>query len=87
MCMDSENSWEWGNYNEVDGTPDNSLLTSIVTDGIFGTSPSADKLVPDLGGNDLVPVVVPFVWPAQKKYPTYDYFESNDIMYTDKSNM
>ena len=84
--MDSENSWEWGNYNEVDGTPDNSLLTSVVTDGIYETSPSADDLVGEfeLDGVD-TGRVIPFVWPAQKKYPTYDYYESKnyDIMYTD----
>ena len=77
MCMDSENSWEWGNYNEIDGTPDNSLLTSIVTDGIYETSPSADDLIDEfeLDGADTDEPVIPFVWPAQKKYPDYDYHQ------------
>ena len=38
--MDEDGEWEWGNWNEQDGTADNSGLTSIYTDGIFGTSPS-----------------------------------------------
>ena len=77
MCLDSENSWEWGNYNEVDGSPDNSLLTSIETDGIYKTSPSADDIVGEfeLDGADTDEPVIPFVWPAQKIYPTYDYDE------------
>ena len=41
-CWDEEDGWEWGNWNEQDGTADNSGLTSIETDGIFGTSPSLD---------------------------------------------
>ena len=41
MCWDAAGQeWEWGNYNEADGTPDNSLLTSIETDGLIGTSVS-----------------------------------------------
>ena len=33
---------EWKNCYENDGTPDNSAWTSVVTDGILQTSPSAD---------------------------------------------
>ena len=40
-CWDG-GEWEWANYNERDGTPDNSPLTSIATDGIAITSPSVD---------------------------------------------
>ena len=41
ICWDAAGQeWEWGNYNEADGTPDNSLLTSIETDGLIGTSVS-----------------------------------------------
>ena len=31
---------EWANWNEDDGTHDNSILTSIETDGLLETSPS-----------------------------------------------
>ena len=41
VCWDG-GEWEWANYNENDLTPDNSVLTSIATDGILLTSPSAD---------------------------------------------
>ena len=41
LCWDG-GEWEWANYNENDLTPDNSVLTSIDTDGILLTSPSAD---------------------------------------------
>ena len=42
-CYDRTNGkWEWPNWNEADGTPDNSDLTSIETDGILITSPSID---------------------------------------------
>lgn len=67
MCLDSDNSWEWGNYNEIDGSADNSLLTSYVTDGIYETSPSADELI-DIN-NPFKSPVIPIVWPSQKKYP------------------
>ena len=41
QCYDArENKWEWPNWNERDGTPDNSHLTSIHTDYILRTSPS-----------------------------------------------
>ncbi len=40
-CYDDvDKKWEWGNYNENDGTVDNSILTSIETDGLLYTSPS-----------------------------------------------
>ena len=39
QCWDGE-GWEHANWFENDGTPDNSLLTSIETDGILETSPS-----------------------------------------------
>ena len=43
ICWDAAGQeWEWGNYNEADGTPDNSLLTSIETDGLPGTSASVN---------------------------------------------
>lgn len=44
ICWDG-GEWEWANWNENDGTPDNSVLTSIVTDGILLTSVSADPHV------------------------------------------
>ena len=40
QCWSAEDGWEHANWNENDGTPDNSLLTSIETDGILETSPS-----------------------------------------------
>ena len=43
MCLDLVDGQEWGNEHErQDGTADNSGLTSIITDNIFGTSPSLD---------------------------------------------
>jgi len=39
QCWDGA-EWEWGNFNERDGTVDNSLLTSLETDGLAGTSAS-----------------------------------------------
>lgn len=39
QCWDGQ-EWEWGNYLEHDGTVDNSLLTSLDTDGLAGTSAS-----------------------------------------------
>ena len=42
-CYDHTNGkWEWGNWNERDGTEDGSHLTSIETDGKFETSASPD---------------------------------------------
>ena len=43
-CMDAKGEWEWGNWNEGgDGLSiDKSALTSVITDGIFGTSASID---------------------------------------------
>ena len=38
-CFDGQ-EWEHPNEFENDGTPDNSGLTSVETDGIAGTSPS-----------------------------------------------
>ena len=43
--------WEWPNYNEDDDSDDQSLLTSVVTDGIPQTSAS----------NDPPPVVASFL--------------------------
>ena len=40
-CFDGQ-EWEHPNEYENDGTPDNSGLTSVETDGIFETSPSFD---------------------------------------------
>ena len=41
QCYDHTNGkWEWPNWNERDYTPDNSHLTSIITDGQLYTSPS-----------------------------------------------
>ena len=56
QCWDGE-EWEWANYNENDGTPDNSLLTSIITDGILHTSPSIDGDDGDMGGDGMQPIV------------------------------
>lgn len=39
QCWDGQ-EWEWGNFLEADGTPDNSLLTSLDTDYQPGTSAS-----------------------------------------------
>lgn len=40
-CLDPTNGKiEWPNWNERDGTPDKSDLTSVVTDGLLATSPS-----------------------------------------------
>ena len=45
QCLDPTNGkWEWANRYEHDGTPDNSLLTSIHTDGQIWTSPSHDVM-------------------------------------------
>ena len=41
QCWDGE-EWEHANWNENDGSDDNSLLTSLATDGIRETSPSID---------------------------------------------
>ena len=41
VCWDGQ-EWEWPNFNESDLTPDNSLLTSVETDGVLNTSISAD---------------------------------------------
>lgn len=41
VCWDGD-ELEWANYHEDDLTPDDSVLTSIDTDGILLTSPSAD---------------------------------------------
>ena len=41
VCWDG-GEWEWPNYHEMDGSVDQSLLTSIATDGVFETSPSVD---------------------------------------------
>ena len=44
-CYDPTNGkWEWPNWNEHDGTPDDSHLTSVETDGILITSPSIDEI-------------------------------------------
>ena len=40
-----EGEWEWLNIYENDGTADESILTSIDTDGIDETSPSGDPIV------------------------------------------
>ena len=41
-CEEDGCKQEWKNCYENDGTPDNSAWTSVVTDGILETSPSAD---------------------------------------------
>ena len=41
-CWWDGGEWEWQNVNEPDGTPDNSELTSVVTDGIWWTSAEDD---------------------------------------------
>ena len=46
ICFNCESDgckWEWGNCYENDGTPDNSIWTSIETDGILETSPSVNQ--------------------------------------------
>ena len=45
-CWDpEEGEWEWENMYENDGTLDGSLLTSIETDGLAGTSYSNHNIV------------------------------------------
>ena len=47
QCTDPTNGkLEWPNWNEIDYTPDNSHLTSVVTDGILATEP--DDALDDL---------------------------------------
>ena len=41
-CWYDGSEWEWQNFMEPDGTPDQSLLTSVDTDYIYATSPSDD---------------------------------------------
>ena len=52
-CEDDGCEWEWANMYEPDGTEDYSDLTSIDTDYIFETSPSADDGVDDGVDDDL----------------------------------
>ena len=45
-CWDpDEGGWEWENRYEVDNSMDGSLLTSIETDGLAGTSASEDPFI------------------------------------------
>ena len=57
VCWDGE-EWEWPNYNENDLTPDQSLLTSVETDGVLATSVSQDpniaSFVPNLKASNQI---------------------------------